>query len=410
MRILYLSQYFPPEVGATQTRAYEMARGLVKAGHHVTIIAEVPNHPTGIISSEYQGKWYERASLDGIDVIRVWVKTSPSKNFCTRMAFYLSFMLMAIFAGIFLARGKYHIIYATSPPLFVGGAALVLSYLRRIPLVFEVRDLWPESAVVLGELSNPHAIKLATRLEETCYHRAIKIVVTTNEMVNHLSNRGFIVDKIMVISNGANTELFQFDSVARQKIRSELNLEKKFVVVYAGLMGIAQGLDSCLDAAAQINQQKLSVHFLFIGDGPIKGKLQEKALALDLTNITFLAAQPRHTIPNYLSAGDVALVPLTRKRLLGALPSKMFDAMACQRPVILAAEGEASEILTHERAGMVILPEDADVLVKTILTLQHSPDTCRQLGKNGHQAVVERYSRQAQAQQLVNLLANVAVQ
>ena len=162
MRILYLSQYFPPEVGATQTRAHEMARYLVAQGHQVTVIGEIPNHPKGIIPPEYRGKLYERARLDGIDVIRVWVKTSPVKNFRTRMGFYLSYMVNATLAGWLLARGAYEAVYATSPPLFVGGAGLALSLLRRIPLVFEVRDLWPESAVVMGELGSlpwPNGLK-----------------------------------------------------------------------------------------------------------------------------------------------------------------------------------------------------------------------------------------------------------
>src|SRR5574342_1417632 len=180
MRILYLSQYFPPEVGATQTRAYEMARGLVRAGHQVTMIAEVPNHPSGIIPPRYRGKLYERSLWYGIEVIRVWVKASPVKNFRGRMAFYLSYMLMAALAGLSLARGKYDVIYTTSPPLFAGAAGLTLSYLRRIPLVFEVRDLWPESAVALGELRHPRAIKLAELLEKRCYQRARAIVVVTS--------------------------------------------------------------------------------------------------------------------------------------------------------------------------------------------------------------------------------------
>jgi hypothetical protein len=141
MRILYLSQYFPPEIGATQTRAYEMAMGLVKAGHQVTMLTELPNHPTGIIPPEYRGRLWDRIEMDGIDVLRVWVKASPVKTFGTRMAFYLSYMLMATLAGLFKARGRYDLLYVTSPPLFVGGAGLALSYLRRLPLVFEVRDL-----------------------------------------------------------------------------------------------------------------------------------------------------------------------------------------------------------------------------------------------------------------------------
>lgn len=404
MRILYLSQYFPPEVGATQTRAYEMACGLVQAGHHVTMIAEVPNHPSGIIPPEYQGKWLERANLDGIEVIRVWVKASPVKTFRSRMAFYLSYMVMAALAGLFLARGRYDAVYATSPPLFVGGAALIISTLRRLPLVFEVRDLWPESAIALGELRNPRAIRWATRLEEACYRRAKKIVVTTQEMVEYLVNRGFPATKIKVIPNGANTDLFCFDPEARQQLREQLGLADKFVVIYAGLMGIAQGLESSLEAAEHLATTEPSVHFLYIGDGPVKAELQKKADSAQLTNVTFLPAQPRETIPGYLSAADAALIPLTRQRLVGALPSKMFDAMACQRPVILSAEGEACQVLATAKAGLTIPPEDPKALAQTIRQLQAAPELCTQFGQNGRQAVVANYSRQAQAQQLGQLL------
>lgn len=404
MRILYLSQYFPPEVGATQTRAYEMARGMVQAGHQVAMIAEVPNHPSGIISPEYRRRWYERSSLDGIEVIRVWVKASPVKTFRSRMAFYLSYMIMAIIAGLFLARGRFDAVYATSPPLFVGGAALLISHLRRIPLVFEVRDLWPESAIVLGELRNPRAIRWATRLEEACYRHARQIVVTTQEMIDYLVERGYPANKATVIPNGANTDLFQFNPSLRQHLRDELGLVDKFVVIYAGLLGIAQGLGASLEAAKNLADSEPSVHFLYIGDGPVKTELQKKSAEFNLTNVTFLPAQPRETIPGYLSAADAALIPLTRQRLLGALPSKMFDAMACQRPVLLCAEGEACRVLQLAKAGLTIPPEDPEALTQAVLRLCAAPELCEQFGRNGQQAVIANYSRQAQAQQLVQLL------
>ena len=154
MRILYLSQYFPPEVGATQTRAHEMAKGLALAGHEVTVLTEAPNHPHGVIPPTYRGRLHTRSHEDGMDVIRVWVKTSPDKTFRTRDGLLSQFHGHGGLAGLTCARGPFDVIYATSPPLFVGGAALAISYLRRTPLVFEVRDLWPESAVALGELNN----------------------------------------------------------------------------------------------------------------------------------------------------------------------------------------------------------------------------------------------------------------
>lgn len=207
MRLLYLSQYFPPEAGATQTRAHEMARNWVRLGHAVTMIAEVPNHPSGVIPPEYRGKLWERKPLDGIDVIRVWVKASPVKTFGSRMAFYLTFMMSAALAGM-LVRGRFDWVYASSPPLFVGGAALAISYLRRIPLVFEVRDLWPESAVALGELSNPKAVALATKLEEACYRRARKIVVVTEGIRDKLLERGYPAEKVVLIRTGPTSSCF----------------------------------------------------------------------------------------------------------------------------------------------------------------------------------------------------------
>ncbi len=218
VRILYLSQYFPPEVGATQTRAYEMASNWVRMGHSVSMICEFPNHPSGIIPPEYRGKLYEREALDGIDVIRVWVKASPVKNFRSRMLFYLSYMFSAPLSGLLLARGKYDVIYATSPPLFVGAAALIISQVRGTPLVFEVRDLWPESAVALGELNSPRVIAWATRLEEACYNHARMVVVVTRGIHNRLLECGIPPDKLARIPNGANVDMFQYSESTADRI------------------------------------------------------------------------------------------------------------------------------------------------------------------------------------------------
>lgn len=407
MRVLYLSQYFPPEVGATQTRAYEMASGLVTAGHQVTMIAEVPNHPSGIIPPEYKGKLYERAGLDGIEVIRVWVTTAAVKTFRTRLAFYLSYMFSATLAGLLLARKHYDIIYATSPPLFVGAAGLVLSYLRRTPMVFEVRDLWPESAVVLGELKNPRFIALAKRLERACYTRARLVILTTQEMKDHLVERGIPSEKMEVVRNGANPDLFRFDPQARQEIRQDMGLEGRFVVIYAGILGLAQGLSSVLQAAERLHPRDSNVHFVFVGEGPEKADLVADAGQRQLANVTFLPAQPRERVPTYLSAADAALIPLIRTRLVGALPSKMFDAMACERPILLSAEGEALRVLNREKVGLSVRPEDPESLCQAILTLKQDPALAHRFGQRGRRAVIERYSRQAQAQQLVRILGTL---
>jgi colanic acid biosynthesis glycosyl transferase WcaI len=406
MRILYLSQYFPPEAGATQTRSYEMARNLVRLGHQVTMIAEIPNHPSGIIPPEYAGKWIERTDLEGIDVIRVWVKTSPEKSFRQRMLFYLSFMLASTFSGLFLARGHYDIVYATSPPLFVGASGLLIKLVKRLPLVFEVRDIWPASAVALGELSNPKAIKWATWLEETCYSHALKIVVVTQGIRSSLVQRGIPPEKIAFVPNGANTELFQFRPEARDRVRSQLNLEGKFIAVYAGIHGIAQGLETLVETARLLKEHP-DVHILLIGDGPKKKDVADLIRRLELSNLTLLPEQPRQQIPDYLSAADVALIPLRNLEIFSsALPSKMFDAWACQLPVLLSVPGEARQLMEGCEAGLYIPPEDPPALSEAILACQMQPQLRKKWGENGRRFTEANFSRQALAEKLAAILTS----
>jgi colanic acid biosynthesis glycosyl transferase WcaI len=407
MRILYLSQYFPPEVGATQTRAYEMARGLVRAGHYVTVITEVPNHPHGIIHPEYRGRFYFREKFDDIDVLRLWVSTSPKKNFRGRMAFYFSYMFGASLAGLLLARKRYDLVYASSPPLFVGGAALVISYLRRIPLTFEVRDLWPESAVQLDELSHPWAIRLATFLEEACYRRARHIVVVTQGICDRLVERGYASTKLTIIPNGANTELYTPQPI-NQTLRRQLDISSdQFVVAYTGLHGLAHGLETALHAAHKLRDRP-DILFLFIGDGPQKAALIQMARELGLPNVRFHAAVPESDLPAYIALADIGLD--TRRRISisqGTLPVKMFSYMACERPVLLSVEGEAAELLEHAQAGIAVPPESPGELAEAILTLQANPAARAAFGRNGRAFVEANFSRQKLACQLAQLLRAV---
>jgi glycosyltransferase involved in cell wall biosynthesis len=404
MRILYLSQYFPPEAGATQTRAYEMGRNFVRLGNPVTMLAELPNHPSGIFPPEYRGMLYQRADLEGIDVIRVWVKASPVKTFHSRMLFYLSYMCTASIAGLFLARGHYDLVYASSPPLFVGASALFLSWMRRLPMVFEVRDLWPESAVALGEISNQRAIAWATRLELACYRRSIKVICVTEGIRERLIQRGIPAQKIELVPNGANVNLFQFSRAARQEMRSELGLADQFLAVYAGIHGVAQGLETVIEAA-RLLQDDPRFHFLLIGDGPKKAELSQLAAGYALRNLTLLPEQPRERIPAYLSAADAALIPLKNLQIFhGALPSKMFDAWACQRPLLLSVDGEARKVMEQAQGGLFIPPENPPALVAGLVHLRSSPQECQDMGLRGRRLTELEYSRTAQAEKLAQIL------
>ena len=408
MRVLYLSQYFPPEIGATQTRAYEMARGLVEAGHQVTVLTEFPNHPEGIIPPEYRRKLWERSDLDGIEVLRVWVKASPAKTFRSRMAFYISYMVMATLAGLLLARGKYRLIYATSPPLFVGGAALALSFLRRLPMVFEVRDLWPESAVELGELRGARAQRLATWLEERCYQRARRIVVVTEDFKARLTARGYPPEKLVVIPNGANTEVFS-PRPRDTTLLKELGIDTdQYVAIFTGLHGLAQGMDTILEAA-QLLRSEPGITFLLVGEGPLKPALVERASKMAMENVVFHGAVREPELPRYLSLADVGLHAYRRLPILrGALPVKMFSYMASGLPVVLAAEGEAGRLLQTARAGVVVPPEVPRALADAVLQMKAAPDLAQRYGRAGLSFVRANYSRQELARQLARTLEKVS--
>jgi glycosyltransferase involved in cell wall biosynthesis len=260
--------------------------------------------------------------------------------------------------------------------------------------------------VALGELTNPRAVALAGKLEEMCYNRARCIVVVTEGIRRRLKERG-IDQKVAVIPNGANTELFRPDPESGAALRSELGLEAKFVAIYAGIHGVAQGLETVLDAAHQL-QGVPDVHFLFVGEGPKKAELLALRNEMGLTNVTMLAEQPRTQIPAFLSAADVALVPLRRLELFdGAVPSKLFDAWACGCPVILSIEGEARRVLELADAGAFVEPGDAGQLAKLILQLRGNPEALLRYGENGRGFVEAHYSRQRLAVRLEELLLNV---
>jgi colanic acid biosynthesis glycosyl transferase WcaI len=406
MRILHLSQYFPPEPGAVQVRAHAMASNLVTRGHQVTVLTEMPNHPSGIVFPSYRGRLLCREDLDGIDVVRVWVKASPHKTFFTRMAFYLSYMVNAVLRGAWL-RGPYDVVYANSPPLFVGAAGLALSYLHQIPFVFEVQDLWPESAIALGELHRPSLIRLATSLEERCYQHARRIVAVSDGIYERLGERGYSADKLALIENGSNTMLFHPQPEAGARLRAQWRLQDKFIALYGGIMGLAQGIETLVETARLLVGEP-DVHFILVGDGPRRQAIEDLANLYQLPNLTLLSGQPLAAMPAHLSAADVALVPLRNLELFrGVRPTKMFDAWACQRPTIVSAVGEPRRLMEEAGAGLAAQPEDPADIAQAILALRDDPEKRRQCGLNGQKYVADHYSLQAMALKLERVLLEI---
>jgi glycosyltransferase involved in cell wall biosynthesis len=322
------------------------------------------------------------------------------------MRFYLSYMAMAGLAGS-LVRGRYDLVYATSPPLFTGASGLLAATLRRIPFVFEVRDLWPESAVALGELGNRQAIAAAEQLEKILYRRAARVVAVTQGIRSRLIERGLSSAKVELIPNGANTDLFSFTEYGRLSIREMLYLDDKFVVMYAGIHGIAQGLETLLQAANRLKERG-DIAFVLVGEGPKRAELIRLKDRMDLTNVSMLPEVPAAEMPAYLSAADCAIVPLKDEALFrGALPSKMFEAWACARPVILSVQGEAEVVLQDAGGGITATPEDPASMAQAILQLARDPHATSAMGARGRDYVVRHYSRREQAQALERLLLDV---
>jgi glycosyltransferase involved in cell wall biosynthesis len=407
VRILYLSQYFDPEVGATQNRSGAMVRHLVDAGHQVTVVTECPNHPRGVMHPAYRRTLYAREDWHGADLVRVWVWTSPSKTFLRRMAFYLSYMIAACVAGIVVARGRYDVIVATSPPLFAGTVGRWLSRLRRTPLVFEVRDPWPEAAVALGQLRGWVARRPAYAEEARCLARARAVVTVSEGSRAYLSSRGVSPGKVHVIRNGSDPTRFRFKPRSRARVRRRLGVADAFLVVYAGLMGLANDCDVLLDAAGLLRADT-RFRFLLIGDGPRRREFVARAESMALPNTTFLHARPAVSIAAYLSAADAVVIPLDARALPGTCTCKMYDAMACGRPIVLCANGtEGGDILRDADAGVVVPSGDAVSLTTTLPELAADPARCERYGQNGRRAVTEFYDRRKQAAAMEDVLRSV---
>lgn len=403
MKILMLSQYFHPEVGATQTRVYEFAKHLAQNGHQVTVISEFPNHPSGIIPEEYKGRFFEKETMDGFEVLRVWVLASPKKSAIRRMCFYISYMVMAVIGG-FLDKNRYDMVFATSPPLFVGVSGYILSKLKRAYFVFDIRDLWPAAAVALGELSSERIIRLAEKMELFLYRHSSAVVAVTEGFAKYISDLGIRAEKIHHIPNGTIPEFFA-PSDMDVHLRSRLGLSGKFVVTFAGNHGIAQALDTILESAKQLRENR-DIIFLFIGDGPVKQSLIDLKEKQQLANVVFHNKVPLNEIAKYINMSDALLVPLRRNKVFHTfIPSKMFDFMCCGKPIILSVDGEAREILEgRTKAGRFVPPEDPDALSEAILWLRDNPEMCKQYGQSGREFVLQGYVRKQQAQKLENVM------
>jgi glycosyltransferase involved in cell wall biosynthesis len=378
--IIFLTDNFPPETNAPATRTYEHARCWVRAGAKVTVVTTAPNFPAGKVFPGYHNRLFMREELDGIEVVRVWTYITANQGIVRRTLDYLSFMLSSFIAGVFLPKPD--VILGTSPQFFTACSAYMLSLVKRRPFVFEVRDLWPDSILAVGAMRQSGAIRALKRLEYFLYRKAARIISVTESFRTVLSGNGIPEAKIAVVRNGADLAGFAPGPKPLELV-SRHQLDGKFVAAYIGTVGMAHGLGTILEAAQLLDADR-RIAFLIVGDGAERHALEGQVRRRGLANVTFVGPVSKREVASYWRLADAAVVLLRDHPVFRhVLPSKMFEAMATARPVILGVLGESAALLTGARAGLVIQPENAAALVRAIRELADSPDVAHNMGAEG---------------------------
>jgi len=406
VKILYVSQYFPPEMGAPAARVAELSRHWVRMGHGVCVLTGFPNHPTGVVPDEWRSRLSRliyRETVDGVRVVRTWLWPLPNRKAHERMRNYASFCLSAGISGLGLEKPA--VVIGSSPQLLVPLSAWWLAWWKRVPFVFEVRDLWPESLAAVGAGGEGTLLhRILKTVAGFLYRRADHIVVVTPAFKEHLIRFWRIPEeKISIVENGVETDLFRPIDSPRPP-----DMECRFVVCYIGTIGMAHGLETLISAAEQLRTKLPEALFLVIGEGAEKEALERSAVARGLSNIRFLRQQPREHIPAYISASDVCLVMLKKTELFKTvIPTKLLEYMSCACPVIVAVDGQARKLVEDAGAGVFVTPEDSVALVAAIEALARDKDRRHLMGTRGREFIVAHLSRERTARDYVTVLQTV---
>ncbi len=416
MRILFLSHYFPPEVNAPASRSYEHCRIWVQKGHQVTVVTCAPNHPQGVVYDGYQNKLYQRSEIDGITVIRLWTYVTANEGFVKRTLNYVSYMFATLVAAPFLPTTD--IVISTSPQFFNGLAGFVVSRLKRAPWTLEIRDLWPESILAVGAITNKTVIRILQYLELFAYRKADLIIPVTDAFKQYMLKKGIENEKIQVIKNGVDLEFYKENSNSEdlsilqvsQKHHQdlkEIDFTGKFVASYVGTHGMAHHLETVLEAAELVRDYP-DIVFLLVGDGAERNTLLELKSKMDLDNVIMLEQQPKSTMPQLWQVSNVSLVLLKKSELFKTvIPSKIFESLAMKKPIILGVGGESKEIIEASNAGICITPEDHHQLANAVLKLYKDSALTKDFSENGRQFVENNFDRKVLAGNYLSLLEKV---
>jgi glycosyltransferase involved in cell wall biosynthesis len=411
VRILFLSHYFPPEVNAPASRTFEHCRVWARAGHEVYVATNVPNHPAGQLYPGYRNALAQSETVAGIRVYRLLTFLAANQGVVRRSVGYFFYMAMVVLASPFMPRVD--IVVSTSPQFFCGLAGYFVSRIKRVPWVLEIRDLWPESIVAVGAVRRSRLLRLLVGLTRFAYRKADRIVCVTDSFKEAIVAEGIPAAKIEVIKNGVDLEFFSPGrSVGPEaaRIPGLENTQGKFVLSYVGTHGMAHGLDTVLQAAELVRDLP-DVLFLLVGDGAERSHLVKQRDMMRLDNVVMLDQQPKTRMPAIWAVTAVSLVVLKDRPLFRTvIPSKIFESMAMQKPIILGVRGESEALLKESGAGLCVQPESAVQLARAVRRLHADADERRAMGIAGRQFVEQRFDRRVLAARYADLMAGLVAQ
>lgn len=410
LRLLFLSHYFPPEGNAPATRVHAFCRRWVKRSPEriaATVITCAPNVPDGKLYEGYRNRISQWQTIDGIDVIRVWTYLAPNAGTLLRIMNYVSYTVSATLRSLFLRRPD--VVIATSPQFFCGWAGVLVSWLRWSPFILEIRDIWPESIVAVGAMRKGRLVRLLEWLELRMYAAANHIVTVGEGYKQQLMAKGVPAERISIITNGIDGERLKPQPPAAALL-ARYNPDGRFICSYIGTVGMAAGLEIVIRAAEQLRAAgRRDVRFLIVGDGATREQLAEQVQAAGLADmITVTGRQPKELMPGFLSISDCCLVHLRKTNLFETvLPSKIFEAAALERPIIMGVSGFAAGLIREAECGICIEPENAAELMAAIDKLQSDPTLRADLGRRGRERLSSRYDIDRLAEDYAQLVQRV---
>jgi colanic acid biosynthesis glycosyl transferase WcaI len=405
VRILFITHYFPPESNAPASRTHEHCRRWVAEGHDVTVITGVPNHPAGKLFEGFENRLIQEERVDGIRVIRTWLYLTPNEGFFKRTLGYVAFGAAAVLASMKVRRPD--LVVATSPQFFAGFAGMLISLLKRRPFVLEIRDLWPDSIVQVGQMKQGRVIDLLERLETLLYRSATGIVVNTRAFIEHIAARGVPRQRIALVFNGIDPALFHPRPKDAELLRAN-GLEGRYLAAYIGTLGMAHGLTTIIESAELLREQE-DIHFVVIGDGAARKTLEREIAARRLENVSLLGLRPRHEIPAWIASIDLQLVMLRNLDVFRTvIPSKTFEFLAQERPVLISApQGEIRELVDGAKAGFTIDAEQSTLLAETILEIKGDPEEAASRAHAGRLWVMSEFVRDDLAMKMLDFMERV---